>query len=399
MPLLSSCNPILNQNVNRKSKIENRMTRTFLRRYQYYFYLYILSAILFGCLFTFVFYMPARASLLYGPPANGLSVSERIEFSTRLIMHGDVLTSPNDPTGAERSFLVEPGESVVSIADRLESLGFISRADAFYDYVVYTGIDLTIQSGEFAISPAQSIIDIAKTLQKFSPSDASLVILPGWRMEEIAASLPTSGLGITPEDFLAAANTPPQVIAFASPVTMEGFFYPDTYTLPRDTAVGELLDIIGRNFTAHLTTDMQNAFTNRGLTTLQAVTLASIVEREAIHIEEAPLIASVYLNRLAIGMKLDADPTVQYALGYQFDANTWWKSPLSLDDLNISSSYNTYQIAGLPPTPISNPSLEALMAVAFPEATTHYFFRPACDGSGYHVYAATLEEQIDNACQ
>lgn len=371
---------------------------SFLRRYQYYFYLYALGAIAFGCMFAFVFYIPARASLLYGPPARGLSVSDRIEYSTRLLMHGSMLTSPYNPTGVEQSFIVEPGESVVSIADRLEGSGFIARADAFYDYVVYTGIDLTIQSGSFKISPAQSIIDIAQSLQKFSPTDASLIILPGWRMEEIAASLPTSGLSITPEEFLSAANTPPQVIAFASPVTMEGFFYPDSYTLPRETTVGTLLDVIGRNFTAHLTAEMQNAFTTRGLTTLQAVTLASIVEREAIHIEEAPMIASVYLNRLAIGMKLDADPTVQYALGYQFDTNTWWKSPLSLEDLKINSPFNTYQVLGLPPSPISNPSLEALMAVAYPQDSTYYYFRAACDGSGYHVYAATLEEQIANAC-
>jgi UPF0755 protein len=128
------------------------------------------------------------------------------------------------------------------------------------------------------------------------------------------------------------------------------------------------------------------------------VILASIVQREAVHIEEAPYIASVYLNRFAIGMKLDADPTVQYALGFQFDTNTWWKNPLSLDDLDVSSLYNTYQVAGLPPTPISNPSLEALNAVAYPQSLPYYYFRAACDGSGYHVYAKTLEEQVANAC-
>lgn len=370
----------------------------FFRRYQYYFLLSILATLAFSCVFAFVFYVPARASLLYGPPAARLSISDRIEYSARLLMHGDTLIAPLNPNGTEQPFAVTAGESIVSIADRLEGLGLISDANAFYDYVVYTGIDLTIQSGEFTLSPAQSIIDIAQALQKFSPADAILTILPGWRMEEIAASLPTSGLTITPEDFLAAANTPPQVLAFAAPVTMEGFFYPDTYTLPRETNVTQLLDVIGRNFTAHLTAEMQNAFTNRGLTVLQAVTLASIVEREAVHMEEAPVIASVYLNRLVIGMKLDADPTVQYALGFQYDTNSWWKSPLSLDDLGVASPFNTYQIAGLPPTPIANPSVEALMAVAYPQSTAYYYFRAACDGSGYHVYAATLEEQIANAC-
>lgn len=376
------------------------------RRYQLHFILAFFVIAVLGCGFAFLYYLPARASLLYGPPASHLSVTNRIEYSTRLLSYGDQLTTPFNPNGAETSFPVGQGETVNSIANRLERFGIISSAQAFYDYAVYTGIDLAIQSGDFTLSPAQSIIDIAQTLQKFSPTDATLVILPGWRMEEIAASLPTSGLGITPEAFLTAANTPPQVLAtstwlsagFASPATMEGFFYPDSYTLPRETTVDQLLDTIARNFAAHLTTDMRAAYANQNLTILQAVILASIVEREAVHIEEAPQIASVYLNRLAIGMKLDADPTVQYALGYDIIEQTWWTNPLSLDDLKFDSVYNTYIYSGLPPAPISNPGIEALTAVAYPQPSSYYYFRAACDGSGYHVYAATLEEQIANSC-
>ncbi|MBK6791993.1 MAG: endolytic transglycosylase MltG [Anaerolineales bacterium] len=370
----------------------------FFRRYQYYFLLAALVLIAFACVFAFFYYLPARASLLYGPPAKDLSIPNRIEYSTRLLSYGDELTTPLDVNGAEQPFRVESGESVASIADRLEGLGFISNGQAFFDYAVYTGIDLTIQSGDFTLSPAQSIIDIARSLQNFSPSDATLVILPGWRMEEIAASLPTSGLTIAPETFLAAANTPPQVLSFAAPATMEGFFFPDTYTLPRETTLDQLLDIIGRNFAAKLTQDLQNGFAAQNLSIYQAVTLASIVEREAVRKEESATIASVYLNRIALGMKLDADPTVQYALGYQFDTGSWWKSPLALTDLEVISAYNTYQNMGLPPTPISNPGLEALMAVAYPQTTSFYYFRAACDGSGSHVFAATFEEQIANGC-
>ncbi|HNK63562.1 MAG TPA: endolytic transglycosylase MltG [Anaerolineales bacterium] len=370
----------------------------FFRRYQYYFLLSILASLAFLCVFGFIYYIPARATLLYGSPADHLSVSDRIEYSAKLLSYGDDLTTPMNLDAGDQPFRVEPGEPVISIADRLEGFGLISNSQAFFDYAVYTGIDLTIQSGDFTLSPAQSIVDIARSLQKFSPTDATLVILPGWRMEEIAASLPTSGLSIDPDTFLAAANTPPQVLDFASPSGMEGFFYPDTYILPRDSSLDQLMDVIARNFAAHLTSDMQASFAGKGLTVLQAVTLASIVEREAVHIEEAPLIAAVYLNRLSINMKLDADPTIQYALGYQFDANTWWKSPLALDDLAVPSPYNTYQSIGLPPAPISNPSLEAMQAIASAQPSPYYFFRAACDGSGYHVYAVTLEEQVANAC-
>jgi len=369
-----------------------------LRRYQLHFILAFIVIGVIVCITAYFYYIPARASLLYGPPARSLSISDRILYSTRLVRYGDVLTTPLHPSATENSFSVAPGESVTSVAERLESLGFIANSKAFYDYVVYTGIDLTIQSGNFTISPAQSIIDIAKALQKYSPTDATLVILPGWRMEEIAASLPTSGLDIAPEAFPSAAQTPPQVLDFASPKTMEGFFLPDTYTLPRDTTLDKLLNTIARNFTVHLTSEMQAGFKNQGLTIYEAITLASMVERESVHNEEMPLIASVFFNRLKIGMTLGSDPTVQYALGYDALANTWWKNPLSLKDLKFDSPYNTYIYSGLPPAPISNPSLDALRAVAFPETSQYYYFQANCDGSGYHNFAITFEEHLANSC-
>lgn len=374
------------------------MSSRFFRRNQYYFILAFIVAIVLGCVFTFIYYVPARASLLYGPPAKHLSIPERIEYATRLLSHGGELTTPLDVNGGERPFRIEPGESVSSIGSRLENEFIISDSDAFLDYAIYTGIDLSIQSGEFKLSPAWSIIDIAQALQKFSPTDAVLTVLPGWRMEEIAASLPTSGLYISPEDFLAAGNAAPEVLQPMAPGSMEGFFFPDSYTLPRETTLDQLLDVVGRNFTAKLTADLQNGFASQNLSVYEAVTIASIVQREAVHIEEAPLIASVYLNRIAIGMKLDADPTVQYALGFQAENGSWWKSPLSFADLEVISPYNTYQNPGLPPTPISNPGIEALTAVAFPQESPYYFFRAACDGSGSHVFAETFEEQVANGC-
>ncbi|MCZ2126881.1 MAG: endolytic transglycosylase MltG [Anaerolineales bacterium] len=356
--------------------------------------------LIFACAlaFTFIYYVPARAELLYGAPADNLSVSSRIEYSLRLLLHGDALKTPLDVNGAEQTFRVESGESVSSVANRLQAAGVISSARVFFDYAVYTGIDRSIQAGDFKLSPAQSIMDVAKALQKFNPGDAVLTILPGWRVEEIAAALPTSGLTIDPQAFLSAAQTPPPVLAFAGAVGMEGFFFPDSYTLPRSSSLENLLDEIARNFVSKLTPDLQNGFSAQGLNVYQGVILASIVQREAVKIDEAPLIASVYLNRFAIGMKLDADPTVQYALGFQGDKNSWWKSPLSWADLEIVSPYNTYLNSGLPPTPISNPSLAALKAVALPQNSPYYYFRAACNGSGYHVFAETYEEQLSNGC-
>lgn len=350
-----------------------------------------------GCL-AFGF-LPARASLLYGPPARALSISQRIEFSTRLLLHDGLLTRPLDPDGSGQSFTISQGESVSSVALRLQQAGIILDSQALLDYLIYTGLDLTIQSGDYILSPAHSMIDIARELQDATPEDITFVVLPGWRMEEIAASLPTSGLDISPEAFISAVQTPPQVLAFAAPLSMEGFFLPDAYILPRAATMDQLLDTIARNFTAHITDEMRAGFTNQGLSVYQAVILASIVERESIQDEEMTLIASVFMNRLNIGMTLGSDPTVQYALGFDPIGNTWWKNPLSLADLKFDSPYNTYIYAGLPPAPISNPSLDALRAVAFPESSPYYYFQARCDKSGFHTFAVTFEEHLANGCE
>jgi UPF0755 protein len=220
-------------------------------------------------------------------------------------------------------------------------------------------------------------------------------------MEQIAETLPTSGLTIEAQAFLEAAHARPVGYSFAGeipdPPNLEGFLFPDTYTLDREIQVVDLVVSMLNNFDASIDEQMRAGFRAQGLNIYQAVTLASIIEREAVVNDELPLMASVFLNRLALGMKLDADPTIQYALGLQADGS-WWKSPLSLADLSFDSAYNTYLYPGLPPSPICNPGIEALQAVAEPAATTYLYFRALCDGSGRHAFATTYEEHLSNAC-
>jgi UPF0755 protein len=159
-----------------------------------------------------------------------------------------------------------------------------------------------------------------------------------------------------------------------------------------------VIAILLEEFRDQLTPDLREGLKRQGLSIYEAVILASIVERETVVEDEMPLIASVFLNRLAAGMPLEADSTAQYALGYQEEAKTWWKNPLSLDDLQVDSPYNTYLHGGLPPGPISNPGLNALKAVAFPAQADYFYFRAACDGSGEHHFAETFEEHVQNAC-
>jgi len=356
--------------------------------------------LLLACLFITFITIPSKAEQIYGQPAAWLTVPQRVQYSARLLWYDGLLTRPLDPTGIERSFPIESGESVNSIAARLQGVGLIRDAGAFRDYLVYSGLDTSIQAGSYQLSPALSAIDIAHNLQDATSAEVTFVILPGWRMEEIAASLPTSGLPVMPEEFLSAARTSfPNYDFLAGANSAEGFLFPDSYVLSRTISAETIINEFIRNFALHLTPDLTNGFEKQGLTVYQAVTLASIVQREAVHEEEAPLIASVYLNRLNAGIKLDADPTVQYAIGFNSLQNTWWTNPLSAEDLGFNSLFNTYLYADLPPTPISNPGLTALNAVAYPAETSYYYFRAKCDGLGYHVFAETFEEHLANGCE
>ena len=343
--------------------------------------------------------IPALATQQYGDPNSALDPLDQLEYSARLLWYGGQLTHPLDSNGSEQQFTIEPGESVPSISIRLEEVGLIRSAVAFRSYLIYTGLDTSIQAGDYTLSPALSIIDIARELQDATPEQVNFVILPGWRMEEVAASLLTSGLDITPEEFLRiASSAPPGPDFLPASISTEGFLYPDIYILSREATAEQLVQEFLRNFELHLTVDLREGFARQGLDVYQAVTLASIVQREAVVPEEQPQIASVFINRLNVGMKLDSDPTAQYALGYNSIQGTWWSNPLSAADLQVDSPYNTYIYPGLPPGPIANPSLTALRSVAFPAETPYYYFRARCDGSGLHEFAVTFEEHLQNGC-
>jgi UPF0755 protein len=344
----------------------------------------------------------SRATQLFGAPTNNISSEQRLYLSLQLLLQEQTLSNPLDPNGLPRPFSIDFGESTASVIQRLENEGIIQSAQALRTYLVYKGLDITLQAGEYTLSPAQSPVEIAYSLQDATPSTVRFRILPGWRMEEIAQSLPTSGLTITPDEFLIMSQSNPggTFLPYSLPTyaSMEGFLYPDTYQFRRDIPIQEFFMSILGNFEQKLSQDIQDGFARQGLDVFGGVTLASIIQREAVVEEEMPLIASVFLNRLAAGMKLDSDPTTQYAIGYNQAQKTWWTNPLSGDDLKTNSTYNTYLNTGLPPGPISNPSLAALKAVAFPAQTPYFYFRARCDGSGKHVFAETYQEHLNNGC-
>jgi UPF0755 protein len=247
-----------------------------------------------------------------------------------------------------------------------------------------------------------SAIEIAQALQDATPKQVIFTILEGWRIDEAAAALPTSGLEFSSEAFQSASLFHPPDIDFLyeipAEVNLEGFLFPGMYEVPREITAPALIRLMLERFAVNLTPELQGGFANQELTLYQAVILGSIVQREAVDDGEMPLIASVFLNRLSAGMNLSSDPTVQYAIGYNETQSTWWTNPLSAVDLIIDSPYNTYLYPGLPPTPIANPGSLALRAVAFPAQTSYYYFRALCDDSRRHAFAETYDEHLRNAC-
>jgi UPF0755 protein len=324
----------------------------------------------------------------FGPPDPSVGRLQTFYLSTLLSRQVEDLNNPINPQGEETPFQIILGESTTTVIQRLSEQDLITDPSAFRNYLVYKGLDTGIQAGEYVLSQRMTPVEIAWALQDATPTEVSFTILAGWRIEEVAESLPTTGLEISPEGFLTTAQI----------MDAEGYLPSGKYQFPRDTIAEDLLHTLTEVFEDQLTQEIHDGWQNQGLTTREAVILASIIERESVVDDEMPMIASVFLNRLRANMKLDADATVQYALGYNRAQNTWWTNPLSQADLKIDSPYNTYRYKGLSPGPICNPSVEALRAVAFPAQTQYFYFRSACDGSGRHVFARTLEGHIQNEC-
>ncbi len=351
-------------------------------------------------LIAVVVYTPRVAARSFGPPTPRLSAWARTLYGWHLLWDSEDLIAPRMAGAPEQEFVVEIGESVVSIANRLEEAGILRDADAFRVYLLWTGQDTNVQAGTYRLSAAMPAQEIAQALLNPTPGQAVLVVLAGWRMEEVALALPSSGLEVSPQEFVRAASVPPNFGGLLpAGASAEGFLFPDRYILPRQTDAESLVVLLVQNFALHLTPELRQGFAQQGLDVYQAVTLASLIEREAMVDEEMPLLASVFYNRLKAGMTLGSDASVQYALGYNPNRGAWWTNPLSALDLEIDSSYNTYQHHGLPPGPICSPSLAALRAVASPATTSYFYFRARCDGSGRHLFAETYEEHQRNACK
>lgn len=296
------------------------------------------------------------------------------------ISYWNYLKSPINSRGEIRAFVIQRGESISTVAQRLQKEGFIKSALVF-KLVLRSKGDNQIEAGDFKLSTAMSLEEIIKAF-KSGPVDKWVTLIEGLRVEEIAQEL-NEKLKIKNDKFIKAAKK------------HEGYLFPDTYLFNMDATVEDIVSILRANFDKKYTEEIQAKIQKLGLTPHQGVILASIVEREARTEEPRRMAASILLKRFRIGMGLQADATIQYILGYQKDEKSFWKRHLTKDDLNVDSPYNTYLYAGLPPGPICNPSLMSLVAVANAELDTPYLYYYH-DSKGNSHYATTLQEHNNN---
>lgn len=314
------------------------------------------------------------------------------------------LNRPLSADSTPRRFEVELGDNPALIAQRLAAQNLIADPELFLQYVRLEGIDTRIQAETYFLSPAQSIVGIAQSLTDPRSTQFPFRILEGQRIEEIAATIDgTRYFLFSGADFMRAVGpgaTVPAAFSAAmglpAGASLEGFLFPGLYTLPAAVTPELLRDTLIAEFERQVTPALRTAAQVQGLTIYQAVTLGSIIQREAVHADEHPMIASVYRNRLTIGMKLDADPTVQYGLGYR--GGSWWPQITIADYTQTLSPYNTYLIDGFPPGPIASPGLSAIQAAITPASSDFFYFRADCSGNGYHRFARTFDEHLANAC-
>jgi UPF0755 protein len=288
---------------------------------------------------------------------------------------------------------VPTGAGPAAIGSRLVAAGVVRDTLTFRGALWLSGRARDLKAGEYRFTDAMTPLDVVDKIARGDVYRRLITFREGLTIAEMARVFEDAKFGRA-ADFIAAARD-------AAPITdldpgapdLEGYLFPETYALPRDVPASALVTQMVTLFKKAFTPEMREAIQARGLSVREAVTVASLVEKETAVDGERPLVAAVYLNRRRLGMPMQADPTVIYALqrAGEYDGN------IRRDDLQFDSPYNTYRYPGLPPGPIAAPGRAALAAVAQPAAVDYLYFVSKNDGS--HVFARTLDEHNRNVRQ
>lgn len=287
--------------------------------------------------------------------------------------YGNAPVNPKDK--ANKIFVINRGEPIREIGNNLKKQGLIKDAVVFFIYLKLHAQDKNIQAGDYRLSPSMSLAKLVSNLNHGS-LDHWITFPEGLRADEIADIL--------------ARDLPSYKETWREKLNEnEGYLFPDTYLIPKDADVDQVISTMRNNFNRRIA---DAGITLTGQKLANVIIIASIIQKEAKFAEDMPIVASVIYNRLDSGMALNVDPSISYALGKQPNGK-YWKAELTYDDLKINSPYNTYTNAGLPPGPISNPGIEAINAAINPADTNYLYYisdksgkiHPARDINGHQA--------------
>ena len=336
-----------------------------------------------------------------------------------------IADEPASDTYRRVSIEIPPGATDAFIGQLLVTRGLIGSELAFHHQVFEANREGNLQAGQYDLSPTMRPSFIIAALRQEAGPEVTITILEGLRLEEVVAYLGTTDLTMDLDEFRVLVTTPPPDLLAAYPFlaelavgrTLEGYLYPDTYRVFANATARAVVERLLTTFDQRLSQEIRDQLAVRGLTIDYAVRLASIVEREAVLDDERPLIAGVYTQRLqTAGWNLDADPTLQYGLATaefgalpmsEWGTVRWWQPlPAGGAEIGLPEAllpFQTYQVGGLPPTPIASPRIASIQAAVFPDLSSGYFFFVAAcpDGvrDGSHRFAVTLAEHDANIAQ
>jgi UPF0755 protein len=302
-------------------------------------------------------------------------------ISAKLILSAILISGYFFWPGTKVTFVIPEGAAAGQVANILEKKNVIISSAWFRILVKVTNTGKKIMPGEYTFRRYMSAEEtLWRILHSTYINNVKLVIPEGWRMEQVAERLAANGV-----------TDKQKFEELARKDNLEGYLFPSTYFFKRNTPPQDVINLLKSEFDRQVRPLFSKGFP-AGLDERKVLILASIVEREAAVPSERPLIAAVYLNRFYKRMPLEADPTVQYALGFWEREKTYWKKGLTYKDLKFKSAYNTYAVGGLPPGPICNPGADSVLAVLNPAKIDALYF--VADRKGSHIFNVKFSEHL-----
>mgnify|MGYP006078392437 FL=1 len=320
---------------------------------------------------------------VFNPGQSFVGIVAAVVLGILLAFYSLILLWPQGNPYDSVKVTIPKGASLKEVSATLQDYNIIRNERSFLLAVKTLGYEKDMPAGRFKLVKASTNFDIIDQLVNGIQVNKRVTILEGWTIDIIAEELQDK-IGVDPDEFKNACKNELLLWKWGiSEESVEGYLFPNTYLFSEEE---DIQDIIGRminQFKQRITVEFRDRMKELGMDEKEIITLASIIEGEAIYDRERPVISGVYHNRLNIGMRLQADPTIQYIIE---------GSPRRLlnKDLKIKSPYNTYLNEGLPPGPINNPGIESIKAALYPVETDYLYF--VAKGDGYHTFSRTKEE-------